>query len=120
MTIEKLIEDCIACGACIPECPNRIDQLKAMGVLYVIDQTTCVECEGHYDLHTQCVSVCPVVCIVKGVGVVATEESFPPCGVEDLKGVSKTAENVLYFAVFCLSFCGRFSITPSYQPDDQP
>ncbi len=34
------------------------------GILYVIDQTTCVECEGHHD-SPKCVSVCPVDCIVK-------------------------------------------------------
>ena len=32
--------------------------------LYVIDQATCVECEGHHD-SPQCVTVCPVECIVK-------------------------------------------------------
>jgi ferredoxin len=31
--------------------------------IYVIDATTCVECKGHYDAP-QCVSVCPVDCIV--------------------------------------------------------
>jgi hypothetical protein len=30
----------------------------------VIDQATCVECEGHHD-SPRCVSVCPVDCIVK-------------------------------------------------------
>ena len=59
----KINEDCIACGACIPECPTE-SITEGNGVLYVIDQTTCVECEGHYD-SPQCVSVCPVDCIVK-------------------------------------------------------
>jgi ferredoxin len=57
----KIKEDCIACGACQPACPtNSITD----GTLYVIDPATCVECEGHYD-SPQCVSVCPVDCIVK-------------------------------------------------------
>jgi ferredoxin len=32
--------------------------------LYVIDQATCVECQGHAD-SPKCVGVCPVDCIVK-------------------------------------------------------
>ena len=34
------------------------------GILYVINQETCVECEGHYD-SPKCVGSCPVECIVK-------------------------------------------------------
>jgi ferredoxin len=59
----KITEECIACGACIPECPTESIS-EGDGVLYVIDQATCVECEGHYD-SPKCVTVCPVECIVK-------------------------------------------------------
>ena len=59
----KINEECIACGACIPECPTESIS-EGDGVLYVIDQATCVECKGHHD-SPQCVSVCPVECIVK-------------------------------------------------------
>jgi ferredoxin len=55
----KITEECIACGACIPESISEGD-----GILYVINQETCVECEGHHD-SPQCVTVCPVECIVK-------------------------------------------------------
>jgi ferredoxin len=54
----KITDECIACGACVPECPtNSISE--GNGVLYVIDAATCVECVGHFDTP-QCQSVCPV------------------------------------------------------------
>ncbi|HSJ90121.1 MAG: 4Fe-4S binding protein [Byssovorax cruenta] len=59
----KILEDCIACGACVPECPTESIS-EGDGILYVINQETCVECEGHYD-SPKCQSVCPVECIVK-------------------------------------------------------
>ena len=59
----KILEDCIACGACVPECPTESIS-EGDGITYVIDQATCVECIGHHD-SPKCVSVCPVDCIVK-------------------------------------------------------
>jgi len=59
----KITEDCIACGACVPECPTE-SITEGDGITYVISQVTCVECEGHYD-SPKCVTVCPVDCIVK-------------------------------------------------------
>ena len=44
----KIQEDCIACGACVPECPTESIS-EGDGILYVIDQATCVECVGHHD-----------------------------------------------------------------------
>ena len=59
----KITEECIACGACVPECPTESIS-EGDGVLYVIDVSTCVECVGHFD-EPQCVSLCPVECIEK-------------------------------------------------------
>ena len=37
----KILEDCIACGACLPECPTESIS-EGDGILYVINQETCV------------------------------------------------------------------------------
>ena len=58
-----ITQECIACGACVPECPTESIS-EGDGILYVVDQTTCVECKDHYD-SPHCVTVCPVDCIVK-------------------------------------------------------
>jgi ferredoxin len=58
----KITEECISCGACEPECPTQ--SISQGDTIYVIDAATCVECVGHHD-SPQCVSVCPVDCIIK-------------------------------------------------------
>jgi ferredoxin len=58
----KITDECIACGACEPECP--VEAISEAGDIYAIDQDVCVECEGYYD-SSQCVEVCPVECIVQ-------------------------------------------------------
>jgi ferredoxin len=57
----KITDECIACDACVAECP--VDAISEADI-YVIDPEKCVECEGHYD-SPQCVEVCPVECIEK-------------------------------------------------------
>jgi len=58
----KITEECISCGACVPECPT--ESISEAEPIYVINADTCVECEGHFD-EPQCLSVCPVESIVK-------------------------------------------------------
>jgi ferredoxin len=58
----KILDTCIACGACTPECP--VNAISEGDPIYIIDPDKCVECQGYFD-SPQCVSVCPVDCIVK-------------------------------------------------------
>ena len=77
----KITADCIACAACLPECPNEAifenkSEALAKGYkltegpgsqseeaqddsIYVITYERCTECVGHFD-EPQCAAVCPV------------------------------------------------------------
>lgn len=57
----KIIDDCICCDVCIPECPN--EAIASGEDIFTIDAGKCTECEGHYD-EPQCKEVCPVDAIV--------------------------------------------------------
>lgn len=81
-----ITDECIACAACLPECPNEaifenLDDCEAEGLkitgeeegedaetqmshvdgdnIYVITYERCTECVGHFD-EPQCSAVCPV------------------------------------------------------------
>lgn len=56
-----IIEDCINCSVCEPECPN--DAISEGDGIYVIDADKCTECVGHFE-ESQCIDVCPVDCII--------------------------------------------------------
>jgi ferredoxin len=56
----KIIDTCINCDVCEPECPNGA--ISQGPEIYVIDPALCTECVGHFD-KPQCQQVCPVDCI---------------------------------------------------------
>jgi len=61
MSMKIVVEECIVCGACEPECPN---EAISHTDIYVIDAVRCTECVGAYEAP-RCVEVCPVDgCIV--------------------------------------------------------
>lgn len=60
----KIIEECINCDVCEPECPN--DAISMGELIYEIDPNKCTECVGHFD-EPQCRVVCPVDCIPVGI-----------------------------------------------------
>jgi ferredoxin len=51
-----ITDDCIACDACLDECPNGA--ISEGDPIYVIDPDKCTECKGDFD-EPQCASVCP-------------------------------------------------------------
>lgn len=57
----RINEDCLACGACVTECPNGA--ITEGDSMYIIDPDLCTECVGFYD-EPQCVNVCPADAIV--------------------------------------------------------
>jgi len=54
-------EDCTACDACKPVCPN--EAIAVGEPYYTIDPARCTECVGAHD-EPQCKLVCPADCIV--------------------------------------------------------
>lgn len=55
-----IVDDCINCDVCEPECPNSA--IAPGDEIYEIDPHLCTECVGHYN-EPQCQQVCPVDCI---------------------------------------------------------
>lgn len=57
----KILDECINCDVCEPECPN--EAIYMGDEIYEIDPDRCTECVGHYE-ESQCMLVCPVDCIL--------------------------------------------------------
>jgi ferredoxin len=71
----KIVEECISCGACEPECPNQAISSDAAAV-FTIDAVRCTECVGAHDAP-RCVEVCPVDgCIVIDPACMETREEL--------------------------------------------
>jgi ferredoxin len=51
----KITEECIACGACVPECPAQC--ISEGDPIYVIDASKCTDCAA-------CAGVCPTAACV--------------------------------------------------------
>ncbi|MGX7593399.1 4Fe-4S binding protein [Candidatus Karelsulcia muelleri] len=58
----KITNECIKCGACELECPNKAIYEDESSYLIVSEK--CTECIGKYE-KPQCVGVCPMTCINK-------------------------------------------------------
>ncbi len=64
----KILDTCIACGACIDECPVEAivddDDNPTGEDIYYVYADKCVECVGHHD-EPACAAACPTEgCIV--------------------------------------------------------
>jgi ferredoxin len=70
----KIVEECINCGACEPECPN--EAITQGDPIYLVDAEKCTECVGAFD-NQKCVEVCPVDdCIVHDPDHVESHEQL--------------------------------------------
>jgi len=55
--VVKISEECISCGACEGECPNKA--ISEGPTSYKVDPEKCTECVGSHRAQ-QCVEICPV------------------------------------------------------------
>jgi len=69
----KIIEECISCGACEPECPNQA--ISEGDTLYVINPDRCTECVGSFK-SSRCAEVCPVEAAIPDPTHVETREQL--------------------------------------------
>lgn len=68
-----ITDECINCDVCEPVCPNTA--IFQGADIYEIHPHLCTECVGHFP-EPQCVSVCPVNCIIKDPAHPETEEEL--------------------------------------------
>ncbi|MCC6158188.1 MAG: 4Fe-4S binding protein [Deltaproteobacteria bacterium] len=54
MAVCHITDECIACGACLDECPKHC---ITEGAVYVVDQSLCDGCGN-------CADACPVDCCI--------------------------------------------------------
>ena len=68
-----ITDECINCDVCEPACPNNAIFMGES--IYEIRPNLCTECVGHF-AEPQCVTVCPVDCIIKDPKHPETEEQL--------------------------------------------
>jgi ferredoxin len=71
----RIVEECINCAACEPECPNGAISRDEAADIFVVEPARCTECVGAYD-SPRCVEVCPVDCIVVDAAYTETREEL--------------------------------------------
>ena len=68
-----ITDECINCDVCEPVCPNTA--IYQGELIYEIKPNQCTECVGHF-AEPQCITVCPVDCIIKDPAHVETNEQL--------------------------------------------
>jgi len=71
-----ILDDCVACGACLPQCPEGA---ISEGALFVINPALCTECGA-------CAEVCPVDACRPAPGT-PPHPTLPREGGGDMEGV---------------------------------
>jgi ferredoxin len=69
----KINEECISCGACESECPNKA--ITEGSERFEIDPAKCTECVGAFN-ESQCAAVCPVEACVPDPAHKETKEQL--------------------------------------------
>jgi len=96
-----ITEECTACDACEPVCPN--EAITAGNPIYVIDPEKCTECVGAED-EPQCKLVCPAECIVQNPNYIETKRTA--------EQVPKIARVMTYVPPLSWSRKGRLNRAP--------
>ena len=71
----KILEECINCAACEPECPNTAISRGDEAGIFVVAVERCTECVGAHETP-RCVEVCPVDCIAPDPAHAETREDL--------------------------------------------
>ncbi len=91
----KITDICIACGACIDECPVEAivddDDNPTGEDIYYVYADKCVECVGHHD-EPACAAACPTEGCIVWSDVVDGQPSRDEIGADLRKGDTPCVE----------------------------
>ena len=91
----KITDICIACGACIDECPVEAivddDDNPTGEDIYYVYADKCVECVGHHD-EPACAAACPTEGCIVWSDVVDGQASRDEIGADLRKGDTPCVE----------------------------